>query len=107
MTKKIKTISYDHRASLFWFLVATALLSLLIYIYSINTIARNIAVRQNLEEKITQTTANLATLEFNYIELKNNVTIELAQSHGFKEVKDPLYVSRSPSASLSFNTLDQ
>ena len=106
MLNKIKTISYDHRARFFWILTAVSLLSLFIYIYAINVTARNIALRQNLERQTARVSANLDLLEFAYIELKNNITIELAYQHGFREIKNPLYVSRTRAASLSFNTLD-
>ncbi|KKT14688.1 MAG: hypothetical protein UW76_C0027G0004 [Parcubacteria group bacterium GW2011_GWF2_44_8b] len=51
--------------------------------------------------------AGLDSLEFAFVELKNNITIELAQDYGFKEVKTPLYVSRARPTSLSFNTLSR
>ncbi|PJA37087.1 MAG: hypothetical protein CO183_00130, partial [Candidatus Zambryskibacteria bacterium CG_4_9_14_3_um_filter_42_9] len=92
---KIKIISYDKRILLFWSLVAVSIFSLFIYIYAINATARNIAVRQDLEKKIVAISANLNSLEFSYIELRNNVTIELARQHGFTEAKSPLYVSRT------------
>lgn len=106
-TGKIKIISYDNRARLFWVMTTISVLSLFVYIYSINNIARNIAVRQTLEKQITHISTNLDSLEFAYIELKNNVTLELAYHHGFKEIKDPLYVSRDHGTALSFNTLDR
>lgn len=107
MKNKVKTISYDNRVRLFWTLTAVSVLSLFVYIYSINSIARNIAVRQSLERQIGEISTNLDSLEFAYIELKNNITLELAYNHGFKEIKDPLYVSRDRGSALSFNTLDR
>lgn len=113
MTRKINAISismtarYDYRARLFWLLIGSSLLALLVYVYAINSTAHNIALRQNLERQISQSSANLDALEFAYLELKNDITIEMATNQGFKEVKNPLYVSRAPRASLSFNTIDQ
>ena len=109
MTHIIKAIStpayvgYDNRVRLFWTLVTFSILSLFVYIYAINNTARNIAVRQNFEKQITDTSTKLDSLEFAYIELKNNITIELAHNYGFQEVRNPLYVSRTSRASLSFN----
>lgn len=107
MTTKIKTISYDHRVRLFWILTIICTLSFFTYIYAVNITARNIALRQSLEKQMARASANLDSLEFTYIDLKNNITIELARERGFREVKSPLYVSRTHTASLSFNTLDQ
>lgn len=102
-----KAISYDNRAYFFWILVTISILSLSIYIYAINSTARNIATRQSLERQVAKVSANLDSLEFAYIELKNNVTMELAYQYGFREVKSPLYVSRAHSSALSFNTLNR
>ncbi|MDO8590188.1 MAG: hypothetical protein Q7R69_02855 [bacterium] len=107
MIHKTKTISYDHRARVFWILVAISILSLFAYIYAIHATARNIATRQNLERQMAKISANLGSLEFDYIELKNNVSLELAYQHGFREAKKPLYVSRTSVTSLSFNTLSR
>lgn len=107
MMSKTKTISYDNRIRFFWVLVAISILSLFIYIYAINATARNIATRQGLERQIAKISTGLDSLEFAYIELKNNITIEIALQHGFREVSSPLYVSRARAASLTFNTLDR
>lgn len=107
MSKKTKTISYDQRTHFFWTLVIISMLSLFIYIYAVNATARNIAMRQDLERQLTNMSVNFSALEFAYIELKNNITIELAYNHGFREVKSPLYILRAYAPSLSFNTLNR
>lgn len=105
--KALASAGYHSRVRFFWVLVAISILSLSVYVYAINTIARNIATRQDLEGQIVKMRAGLDSLEFAFIELKNNITIELAYDYGFKEVKTPLYVSRARPASLSFNTLSR
>lgn len=107
MSNKTIIISYHNRVRFFWVLVAISILSLGVYVYAINTIARNVASRQNLERQLVKTSAGLDALEFAYIELKNNITIELAHDYGFQEVRSPLYVSRARSLSLSFNTISR
>ena len=102
------TISYDNRARLFWILIAFSMISFFVYIYAIKATAQNTVARQNLERQVTEVSTKLDSLEFTYIKLKNNVTAELASQYGFREVKNPLYVSRtSARSSLSFNTLNQ
>src|SRR3989344_2172963 len=98
-------ISYHVRARIFWALVGITLISLVAYMYSINATARHIALRQNLERQITEISRGLDSLEFSYITLRNNVTLELAYEKGFKEVKSPLFVSRSGAQALTFNTI--
>ena len=107
MTSKTRVISYENRVRFFWALVAISILSLSVYIYAINVTARNIALRQNLEEQVATVSTSLSSLEFAYIKLKNNVTLELARHYGFREVRNPLYISRTPSAPLSFNVINQ
>jgi len=102
--QKTKIISYDQRVRLFWGLVAISIISLSVYIYAVNAIARNIAIKQDYEREMARISSDFNSLEFAYIELRNNVTMELAYQQGFQEVKSPLYVSRAYSPSLSFNT---
>ncbi len=104
MTNKIKSISLEQRQAAFWFLVGVSIVSLFVYFYAINSIARSTAMRQNLEAVLTDASSEIGALEFSYIELKNGVTAELAASYGFEEAKKPLYVSRSTSNSLTLNT---
>lgn len=100
-------ISYERRQHLFVVLITVSIISILAYIYAINATARNIAERASLEREIAGISTSLDSLEFAYIELRNNVTIELAYAKGFKEEKSPLFVSRSRAASLSFNTANR
>lgn len=105
MTTRTKTISYTHRAYFFWAMAALSVLSLAIYVFAINATARNIARGQEFERQIAQIGDSLDSLEFTYIGIKNNVTLELAHQYGFREVKNPLFVSRSSDNSLSFNNI--
>lgn len=107
MKHKTKIISYEHQVRFFWILVVISVLSLFVYIYAINATARHVALRQGLERRMTDASARLDALEFAYIALKSNITIELAHQYGFREVKNPLYISRARPVSLSLNTLDR
>lgn len=99
-----RAIGLDQRQKAFWFMVSLSLCSLLVYVYAINAAAHHIAVRQNLEREVAETTGRLSSLEFATISLKNAVTIETAREYGFTEVKEPLYVSRGGAESLTLNT---
>ena len=105
--RKEMVISYENRLRVFWGLVTISIVSLLAYMYAINITARNIAHRASLEREITLISTGLDALEFEFIELRNNVTLELAYEKGFKEEKSPLFVSRSKAASLSFNSVSR
>lgn len=99
-----RNISFEDRQRFFWLLVSISVFSLFIYVYAINATAHNIAIRQNLEREVADIGVRLSSLEFASIELKNAVTIETAHAYGFKEVRQPLYVSRGISSSLTLNT---
>jgi hypothetical protein len=94
---------YERRVRLFWILVSVSMLSFLVYIYAINATSRNIARGDDLERQLAEMSADINTLEFSYIELKNDITLELARDYGFKEARTPLYVSRTRDT-LSLNT---
>ena len=94
---------YNQRVYLFWILIMFSVFSLFTYIYNINVLARNIATKQDLETQIANMSADFDSLEFAYIGLRNNITIELAYQHGFQEIRSPLYISRTRPQSLSFN----
>src|SRR3989344_5923094 len=85
-------VGYEKRELAFWALATISIVSILAYMYAINATARNIANRQNLEIQITEISRDLDKLEFDYITLRNNVTIELAYEKGFTEEKSPLFV---------------
>ncbi len=97
---------YEHQMRVFWFMVSVCLFSLLSYVYAIYATSHNIAVLENLETKVLEIEGKLGSLEFAYIALKNNISMELAHSYGFKEVKNPLYVYRGTNGStLTLNTV--
>lgn len=102
--RKSIAISLDDRSKAFWFLAGACLFSLVVYIYAVNATAHHVAERASLEEKSAELNADLATLEFQYIAMTSNVTLDVAKSYGFTEVEKPLYVSRDKEESLSFNT---
>ena len=99
-----RAISYDQRVRFFWLLACVSIGSLVLYMYSIQATAQNIAVRQELQARGAEASGKLGALEFTYIELKNGVSMELASHYGFQEAEAPLYVSRNQPSALTLNT---
>lgn len=99
-----RILPMEDRQRVIWFLAGASALSIFIYIYAINATAHHLAVRQNLEGHVAEMNADLATLEFESIALKNSITVDTARQYGFNEVKEPLYVARSAANSLTLNT---
>lgn len=96
-------LSLDNRVRAFWTLSFVCVACLVIYVYAVNATARNVALRAALEREATELNSEIAGLEFEYIARTGEVTLERAQALGFSEVKEPLYVSKDDSSSLSFN----
>ncbi|MDO8565147.1 MAG: hypothetical protein Q7R67_00775 [bacterium] len=99
-------LSLESRQRFFWLTVSISVFSLLAYIYGIYATAHHIAVRAHLEEQVANIESKLGALEFAYIGLKNNVSMDTAHQFGFKDVRTPLYVSRDAHTdSLTLNTI--
>lgn len=99
--------SLENRVSIFWILLTIFTLSFVAYIYGINALSRSVALRQSLERESMMLASDLATLEFEYISLKNKITIDLAKERGFDEVSKPLYIAKAKTVpTLSLNTGD-
>lgn len=104
MTHNTKSLSYDTSIKIFWALASICIILSGLYMYAVSTTAMNTASRKSLEENSAILSTKISEMEFQYISLKNSVSIEVAYAHGFKEVTAPLYISRSSSLnSLSIN----
>lgn len=101
---KTKTISYDARVRIFWMLISISVASLGLYVYGINATVRNTVARQDLEAEAMNIGTKLGEMEFAYIGLKNDVSLEVAYARGFKDVTNPVYISRTESHALSMNS---
>lgn len=100
---RIKAISYEDRVSIFWTVAGVAIFSLFIYFYAVGAIARNTALRENLEAHLADAGSRIGELEFAKIKLENAVTAEVARQYGFKEVRAPLFVTRVDRSALTYN----
>jgi hypothetical protein len=75
------------------------------YGYFVNGIVFNTVARKGLENNIASMSSDISELEFSYIAAKNSITLPYAYSIGFKDTKDPVFISRASSEhGLSFNT---
>lgn len=78
-------------------LLATALL----YAYFVNQTVLNVVARKNIEENMTQTHARIGEMEFEYMKLKESLTIEKAFALGLEVNENKRFVSRSTSDTLT------
>lgn len=88
---------------IFWTLIGIIVLSAVFYVALVTKTVNNVVERRAMESKVATMSVNLSELEFEYISLKNNINLELAQEKGFVEVKTPYFASKKSSKSLSVN----
>lgn len=104
MTKtkqKIRTETIQRR--IFFILVVCILLNVAFYTHFLNQTVINVVEREKKESEITGLFSEIGTLEFQYIQSKNDLSLEYAKELGFVESPTILFVSRTKDASLSFN----
>lgn len=103
MNYQTKALSYDNRARIFWTLTSLSIIFIAAYIFCINLAVHNTVARQYLEGEVSTLAAKQSSLEFAYIELKNQVSLDVALAYGFREVSKPTYISRTGVHSLVVN----
>lgn len=104
MVERIKNEIQD-RGNIFWSLVVCVIITLGLYLYFLSSTVYTIVLRQQTEKSIATLEGNAGTLESNYLNIKNTVTIEFARSKGFKDIIATQYISRkSLGTNLSLNT---
>lgn len=101
---KTKTISLETRVRAFWTLVFISLASIFLYSFSVLTTVHNTVARQDLEAQVLNISTKLGEMEFEYIGLTNQVSLQVAYAKGYKDVVSPIYISRSNDGVLSMNT---
>lgn len=88
---------------LFYSLTAILILLFASYIYFLGSITFNIVERKALDVDIRNLSSNIGELELEYLSLSNKIDLNLAGTLGFKEIKNPQFVSRESMArNLSF-----
>lgn len=92
-----KVLEINREKTIFWTLLGVLLISALFYMYLINVTIRNTIATENFESENSSLTLKIGNKEFEYISKKNNITLALAYSLGFKESKVSEYVNNKTS----------
>ena len=100
MTEKV--LQLNREKIMFWSMIGAMLLCFGFYMYFINATVHNVVARQNLEAEASSLTLTLGNQEFQYISSKNNITLALAHSLGFKEISAKTFISKNTSKQFSF-----
>ena len=100
------TIDLEKKKGLFVFLVFLLFCLFFSYIYFINQTVFNTASRQSFERELNLLSTKLGELEFEYISMKNDIDLEMADSLGFSYASQTKFVSRKPlGQSISLNSI--
>jgi len=97
-----KIIYLNREKTIFWSLLIVLVMAVGFYMYFINTTVRNVVASQDLEAKITQLNLAISSKEFQYINNRNAVTINLAYSMGFKDASAKTYINEKSTKEVSF-----
>lgn len=101
---KEKVLQLNNEKYMFWAIVCALFLSICFYMYFINSTVHNVVSRQNLEAEASGLTLKIGNQEFQYITSRNNVTMQLAYSMGFKEVTAKTFISKNSNRQVSLLT---
>ena len=94
MTKTLNTID-RLSARLFWSLLPTFIVLVGVYGYMVNTTVWNAFNKDQAESQIVALNSKLGDLEFQYMSLSNNISIEKAYELGFQNASSStLFASR-------------
>jgi cell division protein FtsL len=94
MSLRSKIVAYTDGSGVFWLIVSAIVLVALSYVYSVNRTVILVAERNDIESKIAAYRTDISNLESRYISERNAVTLELAQSLGYGEATDVVYMPK-------------
>lgn len=84
---------------IFWTMAAGIFILASSYMYFVNKTVWNVVARQAAESQIVALNSDLSTTEFDYINSRASVTMELAETLGFKSADNQtLFVTRESAA---------
>jgi hypothetical protein len=108
MTKLIQEQIAKPSKHFFWILASISVIMVSIYFYSIIEITINVKENTVLGEKMSNLSLEVNTLEHQYLQSKNSITLETAKNIGFSDNTNQIFVSRTkdiPSLSLNINEI--
>lgn len=80
-----------HMLALLFF---SAVLLMTLYIFFVSSSIVNVVVREEIEQEIATIYSDVGELEFTYLALKDDITLELAYDLGFTDIVGKTFVTR-------------
>ncbi len=102
---QIERIEYREK-KFFWILFSVFALFIISYGFLVNSMVMNGVSTQNMEKEMISLNSEVNSLEFQYLSLKNSVTLDFAESKGFVSVSEDKFAvidSSQKNISLSIN----
>lgn len=90
MTALIKT----NEKAVFWTLAFMLILFVGIYVFSLNIVMQNVVERGRAEGRIGALASSIVELEARYLKQKNQISLDLAYSLGYREATKTTFVPR-------------
>ena len=102
--KQIEGINLREK-QVFWSLFSVFFVLLFTYGYLVNSTILHAVSKQNMQSQMVSLNSNLNDLEFQYLNLKDKITIDYATTLGFVPItyKDFASISSSEGKTLSIN----
>lgn len=97
-----KVLQLHREKAIFWTLIGILFLCAGFYMYFISATIHNVVARQNLESQAATLSFSISNEEFQYIAARNQVTLPLAYSLGFKDVSAKTFISKSSLHQVSY-----
>ncbi len=102
---QIEKIGYREK-KIFWILFSLFSLLIILYGFLVERTFQNAVAEQNLEGQMSSLNSNVDSLEFSYLSMEKNITMDLALSKGYVAVSENDFAVITPAESglaLSFN----
>jgi uncharacterized membrane protein YjgN (DUF898 family) len=100
MTKAITQINKEK--AIFWMLISILILSVGFYMYCIKATVKNVVLREELENQSIKIALNISNKEFQYISMRNSITLDFAHNLGFKNVANKTFITRNTNNVVSY-----
>src|SRR5437868_10132476 len=90
---KEKILQFETRKDIFWVSLGLIGLCACMYVYFITTAVRNVVSQRQVSAQASNLSEKISVKEFNFISVKNKVTMQYAQSLGFSEAKNKVFIT--------------
>jgi len=104
MTTLLYKITYAQKAIVHT-LIAIAVLSIVLYLYLVNSTAFNAAAQEKMSDRIAEMQSHIGELELSFIEKNATIDKNLASDFGLVKADESskIFATRNQTSKLSFN----